>query len=273
MSIFREMNKGKTNDTLCAPHNPLFKALSNSNLNDYDPEIEKNTNIIKPAVKQIHSATNILDLSNDEIPGFDVLTTGLTNVQPPKRPPPPIPANFPFQQQQLKIETDTINTPKLVDFDETTDLSMGFDDDFSKLSIVSTKNADIVPTRPPPLPPMPKTSTTKPFFTLSSQNSLDNDDNNPFDVITATTLPPPLPPMPVHLISSANASSKSSLVLPPPLPPMPVKTINLDPFENPIKAASQPPPLPKRPSDLLNKKLDLFGNPVFNPTTPFDPFA
>ncbi len=268
-SIFREMNTGKMNPTLAAPHNPLFKALSNSNLNDFDPEIEKSASIIKPPVKHIHSATNLLDMSNDEIPGFDVLITAQSSAQPPKRPPPPVPVANPFQQQ-LKLESDTAITPKLVDFDEP---STGFDDDFSKLSFAATEKADIIPSRPPPLPPLPPASTAKPFFTLSSQNSLDNDDNDPFAAKSVMALPPPLPPMPVHLKSSSNSSFKSSPALPPPLPPLPAKVNSQSPFDNPVKAASQPPPLPKRPSDLGNQKLDLFGNPVFNPSSPFDPFA
>lgn len=229
------MHTSNTNNNLDA-HNPLIKALSNSNLNDFDPKYAKNDHIItRQHSKQMHSETNLLDISNEEI-------SIMPNV-PPKRPPPPIPPN-PFQQQ---------NEPKLIDIS-----SNGFDDDFSKVTFTTTTKSEIASNRPPPLPPFPskQQETYKtPFFTLSSQDSYSS--NDPFSSITSqqqSIIPPPLPPMPPNLQSSIRSS------VPPPLPPLPAMTKS---FSKPLEP--QRPAPPQRPTSLVNPQLDPFGNSVFNP--------
>lgn len=269
------MSTGKSHHSLSA-HNPLIKALSNSNLNDFDPGHEKSEQIIKPPLpKHIQSATDLLDMANDEIPGFrNVLTTQASF--PPKRPPPPVPAN-PFQQQ-FKTSFDS----PLVDLGPS-NTEFGFDDDFSKLSFSASKPIEIAPSRPPPLPPMPdkkpSTPSETPFFTLGSIDSSESSTPMPTDPFMSTdpiqpikSVPPSLPPIPPRA-KIYNAQPDLSAI-PPPLPPPPImsRVPSMPPgtFNN---QTVKPPPLPRRPSDLTPQQLDLFGNPVFNPTNAFDPFA
>lgn len=111
-------------------HNPIIKALSNSNLSSLNHP-HTNTRIA-------HSDANLLDLSLDEPISLSV---------PPIRPPPPPPSVTNKQQQQQQeqplIEIESQN-------------KFGFDDDFNSLFINDTVQTQQVPQpRPPPLPPYP----------------------------------------------------------------------------------------------------------------------
>ena len=76
------------NDPKNQYHNPLIKALSNSNLAIYDTQLNGNLiSISNPfqnnTPKVAHSAANLLDTTNDEMLNHASL------IAPPRRPPPP----------------------------------------------------------------------------------------------------------------------------------------------------------------------------------------
>ena len=199
------------NDSRHQYHNPMIKALSNSNLTMFDQPINFDlTSITHPfqnhQPKVTHSAANLLDSLNDE-----VLAHASLIAPPPRRPPPPQIKLF----QQLSNSSDTM--PKSNSF--------GFEDDFSSFPVNKLANSNnTVPARPPPLPPMSAFSNppdqqqtpengAKPSFNLFD----DSFDSNPFSSPIVPSRPPPLPPMQNQLSSSNTKTS----VLPPPLPPMP----------------------------------------------------
>ena len=137
-------------------HNPMVKALSNSNLQMLDQQHQLHVSNLHP--KNVHSAVNLLDLANEE----PLITTSIySNVPPllpPKRPPPPPPST--------KIITNLLDDlSPLIKIEQNEELGfndnftanpLGFDDDFGSLKISNekietSKNSKV----PPPLPPLP----------------------------------------------------------------------------------------------------------------------
>ena len=253
------MNKSNSNESTLNEHNPLIKALSNSNLDIYDQRFKNNDTIrnVRTMHSKMHSAANLLDVSNDENTHFDLLS--LSNGMPPKRPPPPIPPN-PIQYQPQKVES-------LIDIE--TPCTHGFDDDFS--AFTTNKNDFNQPqlvnvNRPPPLPPLPSSllnnSVVKnetPFFTLNSSESEPTTPSQTPSVSVLSQQPPPLPPMPIK----SQTLNANSACLPPPLPPMP----SVPPrFVDPALQKNI-----QRPQTLPTQQFDLLGNPITN-TVRFNPF-
>jgi hypothetical protein len=99
-----QVGNKKSTDYRQDTFNPLAKSLSNSNLN----LIESQTSSLKDNNKYIHSAMNLLDLTNEEYtptPKSDL--NSQPTLLPPRRPPPPVPS---------KIKSELENS-KLVDFE------------------------------------------------------------------------------------------------------------------------------------------------------------
>jgi len=165
-------------------HNPMVKALSNSNLQMFDQQqhIQLNNNN-SSHLKVGHSAVNLLDLANEE----PLITTSIySNVPPllpPKRPPPPAPTRnnsnpsltptnaFDETKPLFKIEEDnksTFNDP--FSTISSNNNKFGFDDDFGSLAIsaVKTEVSSNNSKAPPPLPPLPPFSGK--FFLLNFFN-------------------------------------------------------------------------------------------------------
>ena len=149
------------NDSRHQYHNPMIKALSNSNLTMFDSTANADLlNMNQPfehTPKYTHSAVNLLDSLNEEV------TVHASLIAPPRRPPPPQTNNF-----QTNFASNTSTTHETIRKSN----SFGFEDDFSsipvnKLATASTNNGN---GRPPPLPPFLGTSnsnqTTRNFITL-----------------------------------------------------------------------------------------------------------
>jgi hypothetical protein len=272
------------------------KALSNSNLNDFDAKYDKNAELIKTRTT-VHSATNLLDISNEELPdhGHILAIPGSTaQMAPPRRPPPPVPAfpsTLPKKTSNEDLVLPLVDISPIVDLRSEPENQIGFEDDFSRVSFSlgsSTSNQ-----APPPLPPLPSNivKSKPPLFTLDSTESdspFPESDEDPFLALASASankpisanpinnskpqlLPPlpPLPPMPPKIQNqssipaSTNSSFKSYIQpqqssVPPPLPPPPSASL----------VARVPPPLPQRPpslgQNLKQSSLDPFGDPFFN---------
>jgi hypothetical protein len=169
-------------------HNPLIKALSNSNLFDNsfnEPPTAEIVNLNshhQPAKHVQHSAVNLLDLSSDEL-SFDnsFAPSTHTNKQatnqtlPPRRPPPPLPP-----QTAVKLDPFKASEPTpLITIDSAS--SLGFDDDFGSFgnlqnkqstTTTTTTSAPQAATRPPPLPPLPPVKSSMPLSYSSSNQSV-----------------------------------------------------------------------------------------------------
>jgi hypothetical protein len=181
--------------------NPLTsKALSNSNLN----MLENPYHNLPQQNQMVHSAVNLLDLSNNESGGQinDFLQPVVPQVlPPPRRPPPPVPKLNPSQNQNNPIQEDFGNLV-LVDFDTTTTTTsnnsnsnsnnnmsnakfdLNFDDDFGKIEptqLILTKN-----------------DFDKINLTLS-MNNYDNKFVNPLVPPPLPPVPPVLPPLPAQI--------------------------------------------------------------------------
>lgn len=249
----------------------------------------------------MQSATNLLDISNEELPEFGQILSipNAASQAPPRRPPPPVPA-FP---SALPKGASNQDFAQLVDISQEPERSsqLGFEDDFSRVSFTASTSTSA----PPPLPPLPSNLVNKsntaqpPLFTLgSSEPDSNSEPNTPFPAsnddpflalasasvskqmssMTTTTskpqLPPPLPPMPARIQQQQSSAPKSggsfksyiqpqqTSGVPPPLPPPPTASL----------AARVPPPLPQRPATLVptqvqqqKQQLDPFGDPFFNP--------
>lgn len=135
-------------------HNPLIKALSNSNLTIYDTPVNANqTSITHPfqnnAPKVAHSAANLLDSINDEVLSHASL------IAPPRRPPPPASMNSTgtFAQNFYDDSFEPKKTETIVKSS-----SFGFEDDFSSFpatKLTANSNPTTTARMPPPLPPLP----------------------------------------------------------------------------------------------------------------------
>jgi hypothetical protein len=244
-------------------HNPLVKALSNSNLNMFDSQISQNNH-----PKYIHSAVNLLDVANEEL----IVTTAPMLV-PPKRPPPPSSfpkmSSDPFETSPFDDPVPTIQITK----DSAASLAFGFDDDFGKFSLNDKNNNSeslpppqnntVIPTRAPPLPPLPNkpeqakvtTPPSHPVFTLFDDSFDPIPPPLPPKPATVPARPPPLPPMPTTqplVPTSAQPKIPQRPTPPPPVPPLPAgRAAN----QNNSKTAAQ-------------KDLDLLGDPGDLPLPP-----
>ena len=147
------------NDPKNQYHNPLIKALSNSNLAIYDTQLNGNLiSISNPfqnnTPKVAHSAANLLDTTNDEMLNHASL------IAPPRRPPPPAANSTGASTQNFFLDSFEPAKPMLETMTKSN--SFGFEDDFSSYSAVkltTNNNQTTAPTRlPPPLPPFPSTS-------------------------------------------------------------------------------------------------------------------
>jgi hypothetical protein len=148
-------------------HNPLIKALSNSDLFDNSLNEPPTAEIVNLHSHQQaantrhmqHSAVNLLDLSNDELSFGDSFATtmhtnkhAMSQTMPPRRPPPPLPS------QANKPDPFKVNEPTpLITIDSAS--SLGFDDDFGSFGSLQNKQPTTTAvthaaTRPPPLPPL-----------------------------------------------------------------------------------------------------------------------
>ena len=275
--------------------NLLVKSLSNSNLETLTHT--QNTH------RFIHSAANLLDLSNNETFPCEQPKTI------PHRPPPPLPAKPKYEQPLIEISSDN---------------NSGFDDDFGSLTI-DNKPSVQVPIRPPPLPPLPpkavfslfddsfepiQPQTSYPLqsqpFNQAVQFSQPSQQQAPLrqNPSLKTNAPPPLPPLPTTkpLIAIPKQDSKPSYIneltsvlnannldqnnvglqsssVPPPLPPPPKL-----PPRIPAKVQIQTNPneifddfdafFSKRDAPQTNQQqLELQSQQVSNQANPFDPFG
>lgn len=140
------------NDSRHQYHNPMIKALSNSNLTMFEQNASVDSHSISQPFehtpKYTHSAVNLLDSVNEEV----TLHASLI-APPPRRPPPPHATNSSanlFQSngdQFTKPTTQNDSIPKSNSF--------GFEDDFSLIPVNRLASKSEPPTRPPPLPPFP----------------------------------------------------------------------------------------------------------------------
>lgn len=272
-------------------HNPIVKALSNSNLNLFDEPHHP---------KYVHSAACLVDLSINE--DMEKHSRSVTSLQPPKRPPPP-PASFSNTQNKQELVQPLIQIEPLISIES--EEKVGFDDDFGKLHIsnsfslpnqtqTNTNNA-------PPLPPLPSTlpvsstqSQTKTVFDLFDDSF---DPFAPFDNSSSTTSRNPTtnnkpspPPFPASLPANTIAPSSQPIVptRPPPLPPMPttlpktsqfMNDTNFNPFASTtfnqpivpkVPVRPSPPPVlplpPQRPPPvfLTNNNNNVNNNNIYN---------
>ena len=249
-SITNDMRNLKTQDLADVQdkyHNPLVKALSNSNLNMFETQSSH--------PKYIHSAVNLLDVANEE------LITTVPTLVPPKRPPPPssMPKLVdPFEMSHFDEQVPTIQVTK----DSAASLAFGFDDDFSKFtpssgsnennheSLIAPQISTIIPTRAPPLPPLPsKPEQAAKVTTPQSSNPVFTLFDDAFEAFTGP-IPPPLPPNPVIAKPAQTVPAR-----PPPLPPMPVA-------QPKIPQRPTPPPVPPLPASrpAMNADLNQISN-------------
>jgi hypothetical protein len=240
-------------------HNPIVKALSNSNLSLFDEPHH---------TKYIHSTACLVDLSINE--DLEKHSRSVTSLQPPKRPPPP-PSLFNTSTAQNKQELiqPLIHIEPLITIES--EKNVGFDDDFGKFQIIDTLPNQI-PTNAPPLPPLPSTlpvssSQTQPKAVFD----LFDDSFDPFapyeksslttnaSINTATNNKPLPPPLPGSLPTNTSAPSIKPIVptRPPPLPPMPtnlpktsllINDANFNPFASEGFNQTAAPKAPVRPS-------------------------
>jgi hypothetical protein len=281
LSITNNMNQMKTKniDTSTGHnyHNPLVKALSNSNLNMFNSMTNSNQLQLSKQNTNVHSVVDLLGLSNDE---------ESQQHSAPRRPPPPVPTQKPaattfkdiFGQDDMIATSSELSTPSqdlqeetLVQFSDiipqpaplifvessgslnnnsNSNALFGFEDDFSTFNPTEADNINkISPSQiPPPLPSPPTSLPSLPVRPppLAPQPktsfSLFDDPFDPPAIQTTVPLqnkPPPLPPMPPNLSQKINTNSSSYM--------NDLESIDLAANNNGKKTISMPPPLPPMP--------------------------
>ncbi len=247
LSITNDMDKmnAKNSNTSTGHdyHNPLVKALSNSNLNMFNSFTNSNQLQLSKQATNVHSVVDLLGLSNNE----DSLQH-----PPPRRPPPPVPTQKPaattfkdiFGQDDMIATSSELSTPSQ-DQEETL-----------------VQISDI----PPQPAPLIFVESSGSLNTNSNSNAFFGfeDDFSSFNPTVAETnikissstqqAPPPLPPPPTSLPSMPTR--------PPPLPQQQTASFSLfdDPFDTPavqstvpLQNRPPPPPLPPMPPNLSQK--------------------
>lgn len=258
LSITNNMNQmnEKNLDTSAGHHNyhnPLVKALSNSNLNMFNSITNTNQLQLSKQNTNVHSVVDLLGLSNDD-------DTVQHHLPPPVRPPPPVPTQKPaattfkdiFGQEDMIATSSELSTPS---------------QDLHEETLVQF--SDLPPQQPAPL-----------IFVESSSSLNNNSNSNAFlgfeddfstfnpaakedvnKISPSTTQPPPLPPPPTSSLPAR----------PPPLPPQPTASFSLfdDPFDTPVvqttatlpnRPLPPPPPLPPMPPNLAQKTTNNNSN-------------
>ena len=248
-------------------HNPLIKALSNSNLTMFDHPVSNNisANLIDTTghSKNVHSAMNLLDLVDEDAKSISADSfRSLYSHQssnssqpslPPRRPPPPpnsqtstisVGSNSstsrivdPFDQV---FSTNDFGQPPIIQVDSAKSLN-GFDDDFGLVFTSSNNSA-------------PSVNNDDPFSAISNRQ-----------VKPEPTRPPPLPPM-----TTAKQGTESTAANPPASSSNALFTLFDDDFGsmNPSEPAKpQQPPLPPMPATLPNRPPPLPPMPSSNMTT------